>query len=215
VKEPKRICRCGCGKYVSARTELRHRNGKAPTRIQAAQDRGRAALRLAKSLTKSVTSKAGQALKSTLTNISDCASHVSSSISGTEESRSHDDNQTEDFFAGDENLLHNNSIASRIEGESTSAMNVDLMHDSESAVGPVPAVLDAQNAARDNWQHRRATVTDVLDEEEGGQDEGDEDDSGDGLSDLDVPVIEGSDTSSIEDVIDAEWEKEWAQLGTL
>ena len=36
-KEPKRLCRCGCGKWISARAERRHRDGQVPPRIAAVQ----------------------------------------------------------------------------------------------------------------------------------------------------------------------------------
>ena len=37
VKEPKRLCRCGCGKILSARAERRHRDGQLPPRLAAIQ----------------------------------------------------------------------------------------------------------------------------------------------------------------------------------
>jgi hypothetical protein len=57
TSEQKWICRCGCGKLVTSRTELRHQKGEVPPRIKATQ----AARRLAKSVKESVKNAAKQA----------------------------------------------------------------------------------------------------------------------------------------------------------
>lgn len=199
---PKRQCRCGCRKEVSARTELRHRSGQAPARIRAAQIRTDAARTLAKHIRKTVSST---------------ASHASGIIQAAVSTLTGRPQQTGESTSLQHVEYPDNGLCGPEDEDfdMASAMSVDRPHSpppGPAEFGPPSDQAGFQNGdswAPPLWQPARmADESDSEDEEEGGYDEGDS-----SSEDLFPLGDDDDDSSSIGDEIEAEWEKEWAELG--
>ena len=201
-KEPKRLCRCGCGKLLSARAERRHRDGKVPPRIAAVQKKQSKVLagppHLIHSIKSTATSTAGA-------QVAGGSNHVNA-FNPREEDDSNID--MEQDFSG---VL--------------SPMDIILDDDPvppTPVLGPPTAVLQdnisvskAKAAVWTDWRAQRENVA-ISDDEDGGlpglampeNDEGSDPDE-----DGEVDEDSEPDSQSVDDDIEAEWEKEWAEMG--
>jgi len=175
-KEAKRLCRCGCGKMLSARTERRHRDGQVPPRIAAIQQ------------SQSHISKSGRCTRP---------------IKKTQDSSMDSDNS-------DTNMP--SLMDTRNDTPTFPDVEVTGPEFDEPAVAFPTAVngsiVNARAAVWAEWRTGRGAVSDDEIEEE-------EHDSGNECSEDELLGLEDDevDTQSVDDRIEAEWEKEWADIG--
>lgn len=183
MKEPKHLCRCGCGKMLSARTERRHRDGQVPPRIAAIQQSQ-------SKVTKSI-GRRTQPIKK----LED--SEPSIMDEGSDRAPSPMDTRCDDSELYEPAILFPAAV-----------------NDSESQ-----AVANARAAVLAEWRMDRGAVSDSDD------DSGEEKDyeSSHLESEEELPGLEDGesadsesedDTQSVDNRIEAEWEKEWAEMGT-
>ena len=199
-KEPKRLCCCGCGKLLSARAECRHHDGKVPPRIAAVQKNQSKVLAGPPHLIHSIKSMATSTAAAQ-------AAGGSNHINAFNPREEDDINMEQDFF--------------RV----SSPMDIILDDD---PVPPTPvlrpptvvlqdniSVSKAKAAVWTDWRAQRENVA-ISDDEDGGlprlaMTEDDEDSDPD--EDREVDEDSEPDSQSVDDDIEAEWEKEWAEMG--
>ena len=209
-KEPKRLCRCGCGKMLSARAEHRHRDGEVPPRIAAVQGNQRQLTGVERHLS--------QSIKRTV------VSTVASSSHQVETSdHLHDDNIDIDMLDSE-----HHSMPSASPFDNSFGPNVTVPEETIIADGVEPATATihvnrsvgrAKAAVWTEWRARRENAT-VSDDDEDDEDndlpglvipEDDEDSDSDEDSEPDEECQ--PDYQSVDDQIEAEWENEWAEMG--
>jgi hypothetical protein len=184
VKEPKRLCRCGCGKMLSARAERRHRDGQVPPRIAAIQNSQ-----------SNVTKHGGRISQSNERIITSSASRHTRAASEEQED------------------------VSMSEGSYRAPSPMDIPLDDTGSLPDVErksaeledAVVHAKAAVWAEWRTERAVVSDDDDASEV-QDESSEDELP-GLVEDDEVEDDEEDSQSVDDRVEAEWEKEWAEMG--
>jgi len=192
VKEPKRLCHCGCGKMLSACTERHHRDGQVPPCIAAIQNSQSKAPKHIDHLTQSLDKTIGSS-----------ASYHARAAS----------EEQEDVSMG--------------EGSYRAPSPMDISLDDTAPVQDVEsdsaeledAVANAKAALLAEWRTNRAVVLDdedadevqdsshkSLEEELPGLVDDDDDDE-------EEEEEEEEDSRSVDDRVEAEWEKEWAKMG--
>ena len=197
-KEPKRLCRCGCGKMLSARAERRHRDGQVPPRIAAVQRNQSRVSRF-------------ETHESTVTFTVASSSHqVRTSGHGQ------DDNIDIDVDMLDSEHQPASPFDNCFDAEAmVSEETIIAACDEPATVQVNISVGKAKAAVWTEWRARRenATVSDDEDDDLPGlvTPEDDEDDDPDEDSELDGDSE--PDYQSVDDHIEAEWEKEWAEMG--
>lgn len=200
-KEPKRLCRCGCGNMISARAERRHRDGQVSGRIAAAQKSQTKSSIALGHLTQSIKSKSTST--STSANIASSSRHVNDGI--------------EQNFIRLPSPMDVSSDDTPILPDVEPDVQPDVLVTEETATAvPNGSVDNARAFVWTKWraQRRKATVSD----EEDNEDLTFHEDS-DSEDELVGPVLPEDDedsvddSQSVDDRIEAEWEKEWAEMG--
>jgi hypothetical protein len=188
VKEPKRLCRCGCGKMLSARAERRHRDGQVPPRIAAIQN----------SQSK-VTKHGGRVSQSFEKIITSSTSHHARAASEEQEDASMDESS---YRAPSPMDIALDDTGTLLDVERESAELDD-------------AVVNAKAAVLAEWRTERAVVSDDEDasEVQDSSHESSEDELPGLVEDDEVEEDEEEDSQSVDDRVEAEWEKEWAEMG--
>ena len=193
-KEPKCLCWCGCGKMLSEGAEHCHRDGKVPpciAAVQKSQTRVKAGISKLQSFnrTASLTSTAAQED----IGMDENSNRVPSPISDS-----------------------NAAILQDLEPEVPVMVPEETMM-TQTAINP--SVKNARAAVWTEWQAQRENATVLNDEEdENTQDDGHKNSDDDELDGLVMPEDDEDneyDSQSVDDWIEAEWEKEWAELGVL
>jgi hypothetical protein len=192
-KEPKRQCRCGCGKMLSARAERRHRDGQVPPRIAAVQP---------------TAARAGSPSR-----------HLNTSEHRHRQDR-HDISLDEepgglglptpmDFLSDDDAILQDLEPDIVVPEETVATGSIQ-----PAAPAVNPSVINAQAAALSNWRkQRKAPVSDDEDDENSQHSGVQLEDSDDKRQMPEDDEDSEDDSNSVDDRIEAEWEKEWAEMG--
>jgi hypothetical protein len=210
-KEPKRLCRCGCDKWLSARAERRHRDGQVPPRIAAVQkSQSKVAAELGhlpQSINlKTVTSTAASAR--TLSHVN-TSGHRQDDI-GMDENIDRVPSPM-DFSLDDAAILQDAELGVAVPDE------IVMTASTESATPALNSSVDnARATVWSEWRPQREKVSED-EEDENSADSGHEN-SDDELVGLVMPEDDDDsepDSQSVEDRIEAEWEKEWTEMGVF
>jgi hypothetical protein len=212
-QEPKRLCRCGCGKMLSARAERRHRDGQVPPRIAAVQKNQTKVSAVPTHLIHSIKSPA----QATST-----APHIASSSHQVKTSGQRQDDDIDmdhhsaasGFSTPNDNSFDDDGDLPNLEPDTPVAEDTVMTASIEPATAVIQdnrSVSNARAAVWTEWRARREKVT-LSDDEENentphGSPENSEDDL---LSDDEDSEL---DCHSVDDEIEAEWEKERAEMG--
>ena len=190
VKEPKRLCRCGCGKMLSTRAERRHRDGQVPPRIAAIQNSQSKAPKHIDRLTQPLDKTIGSS-----------ASYHARAASAAQE----------DVSMGEGSYRAPSPMDISLD-DTAPLQDVESDHSAELE----DAVANAKAALLAEWQTNRAVISDDEDADEV-QDSGHESSEEElpGLiDDDDEEEEEDEDSRSVDDDrVEAEWQKEWAEMG--
>ena len=197
-KEAKRLCRCGCDKMLSARAERRHREGKVPPRI--------AAVRKPQKKVSSGIPHHSQPIMTDAATTSDAsATHAEEDFNRVPSPMSvfSDDVPILPEFPEPEDDM---TIANNNEPVTTAAVNT--------------SVEKARAAVWSEWRAQRE-IEGVSDDEEDNNGNPEDipheysDDEQVGLGDAEDEGDSDDECNSVDDQIEAEWEKQWAEMGAL
>jgi hypothetical protein len=209
-KEPKRLCRCGCGKMLSARAERRHRDGQVPPRIAAAQMSQRQAAAGLGRLTESI-KKTSRDVKVPASGHEQEDMSMDDEIFNRLRVPSPMDFASEDVATG---ILQEDVHEAPARRESPTIATIE-----PATAALSNSVANARAAVWTDWRAQREGVTVSSDEELA--------DSSGELSEEELPGLitpeddededldNEHDYQSVDDQVEVEWEKEWAEMGVL
>ena len=200
-KEAKRLCRCGCGKMLSARAERRHREGKVPPRIAAVH------WQKPQKKVSSGIPHLSQLIKTVATTSEASATRADEDFNWVPSPMSvFSDNEPilPEFPEPEDNIMM--TTANNNEPVTTATVNT--------------SVEKARAAVWSEWRAQRENE-DVSDDEEDNN-INPEDSSHKNSDDEQVGLVDAEDDgdsedecNSVDDQIEAEWEKQWAEMGAL
>ena len=203
-KELKRLCRCGCGKMLSARAERRHRDGQVPPRIAAVQGNQSQLTGVIRHLSRSIK-------RTVVSTVASSSHQVKTS------NHLHDDNIDIEMSDSEHHSMPSASPFDNSFGPDVTVPEETIIAD---GVEPAAATIHvnrsvgrAKAAVWTEWRARRENAT-ISDD--------DEDDEEYDLPGLVIPEDDEDsqpdeecqpDYQSVDDQIEAEWENEWAEMG--